>query len=72
MYNRVIGRGEAMVDGKRCALAGCNNHECPRSCIRKHELLVFERDNHFKAEPGGNCKHFIPSKKYFCFNEEER
>lgn len=38
--NRVIDAFNASIDGKKSALAGCDNDECLRPCLRKDDQLV--------------------------------
>ena len=38
--NRVLDAYNASIDGEKSALAGCDNNECLRPCLRKDDQLV--------------------------------
>ncbi|WP_444957620.1 hypothetical protein [Microbulbifer sp. ZKSA002] len=57
--NKVIGRNKAVVDGKVTALAGCNNTNCQKDCLRKDSGLIYRET--WQSE---KCPVFIPAMNY--------
>lgn len=57
--NRVTGPYQAEINGKRAALAGCDQAECERRayCLRADRAL--ESRAKWK-KPGSSCPAFIP------------
>lgn len=56
--NLVTSRYMALVNGQITYLAGCNNRQCDKPCLRK-DLKLSTRVVHNRHN-AKDCRHFIP------------